>query len=289
MVKGVFLFSADQPGVEEALRDQTAGLPIYTDPDVSAPHPIERSRVGLFQGWLGSMDEGWTRLMLEEYGFDYTTLRNENITDSTLTDRFDVVLIPSGISTDRLLKGHSPDSIPEEYAGGIGDEGLELLKEFVRNGGTLVTLDRGDGIVLDRFDVPVRNAVADLPRSEFFLPNSILNLELESDHELAYGSSDTVFAKWANGRAYEPTGWDGEAGTIRVVGRWASKSEDVLAAGQLVGADLLAGKAAILDLEYGQGRIYMYGFRVQHRMQTHGTFKLLFNSLFTQGNPVPDQ
>ena len=85
--------------------------------------------------------------------------------------------------------------------------------------------------------------------------------------------------KWASGRAYEPTDFGGEAGRVHAVGRWASDADRVLMSGMLHGADNLAGKAAVLDVEYGSGRVLMYGFRVQHRGQTHGTFKLLCNAL----------
>jgi hypothetical protein len=286
-VRGAFLVPADQPDVASAMQRIAAGVPVFSDPrDVPATRRMEASRVGLYQGWAGSMDEGWTRLLLEEFGFPSRTLSNEDMRDPDLPNRVDVVIIPAEMSLDRFIEGFDEDSIPAGYAGGIGEEGVDNLKAFVRAGGTLVTLERGDQIVLDRFDVPIRDALEGMGGEDFFLPASLLRLELSPTHGLSAGSAPTVYAKWASGRAYEPTGWEGEAGSIQVVGKWAEEPDDVLAAGQLVGSEYLAGRGAILDVEYGAGRILMFGFRVQHRMQTHGTFRLLFNTLYGGGRPA---
>jgi len=146
-------------------------------------------------------------------------------------------------------------------------------------GGTLITFERADELVIEHFGVPVRNALEGVGQPDFYLPSSLLRVELDGEHPLTMGSPDEVAAKWAGGRAYEPTDFGGEAGRVRAVGNWAEDPERVLMSGQLIGAEFLAGKGAILDVEYGSGRILMYGFRVQHRGQTHGTFKLLFNAL----------
>jgi hypothetical protein len=286
------LVAADQPAATELLgrlADET-GVPVTADPsDLGAIETMGRARIGLYQGWAGAMDEGWTRLLLEEYGFDLTTLANEDVLDDNLATRFDVVIIPSEISLSRLIDGADEDDAPEGFRGGIGQEGVDNLKAFVRGGGTLVTLDRGDAVVLEHFGVPVRNALEGLSGSELFTPTSLFRTELDLEHPLTSGSPSEVAAKWAGGRAYEPTGWDGEAGTIRTVGRWATDPERLLMSGLIVGAEHLAGKANILDVEYGAGRIYMYGFRVQHRAQTTGTFKLFFNALMRAGSrPVMD-
>ena len=288
-----FLVDAAQPGATDRLGQLTGetGVPVLADPSpLGAIEPMDRARIGLYQGWAGAMDEGWTRLLLEEYGFDLTTLANDDVRDEALASRFDVVVIPSEIALNRLIDGASEEDAPEGFRGGIGQEGVDNLKSFVRGGGTLVTLERGDAVVLEHFEVPVRNALEGLSGAELFTPTSLFRTELDLEHPLTSGSPEEVAAKWAGGRAYEPTGWDGEAGRIRTVARWATDPDRVLMSGLIVGAEHLAGKANILDVEYGAGRIYMYGFRVQHRAQTTGTFKLFFNALMKGGGrPVMDR
>ena len=57
---------------------------------------------------------------------------------------------------------------------------------------------------------------------------------------------------------------------------------NILQSGWLLGEEEIANKAAVISLKHGRGSVLMIGFRAQHRAQTHGTFKLLFNALVTR-------
>ena len=278
----LFIVSASEPQSRSLLTEisNEIGVTVVADPPTLAMSAEQQAaRIGIYQGWAASMDEGWTRLVLEDFDYDFETLMNDDVRQEGLSERLDVIIIPSEIPLNRLIEGASDEDAPPGYRGGIGEEGVENLKEFVRNGGTLVTFEAADALVIEHFDVPVRNALEDVSRSDLFLPASLLRIELDEDHPLTVGSPSEVAAKWAGGRAYEPTDFGGDAGQVQAVGSWAEDPDQLLMSGVIVGAENLAGKGAILDVEYGNGRILMYGFRVQHRGQTHGTYKLLFNAL----------
>ena len=59
------------------------------------------------------------------------------------------------------------------------------------------------------------------------------------------------------------------------------KDRDILQSGWLLGEEAIANKAAVVSVDHGEGTVVLIGFRAQHRTQTHGTFKLLFNALMT--------
>ena len=251
--------------------------------------PIARARVGLYKSWVDNIDEGWTRWLLEQYEFPFATITDAAIRSGNLRSEFDVIILPDA-SPDRLLSGHPAGMLPEEYTGGLGEPGAMSLRQFVEAGGTLVSLDSAGALATNIFGLPVRDVAQAAGASEFFCPGSIVGLELDPTHPLAFGMPARTAAFFAYSAAYEvtaPPTTDGHAGTssvqpaIDIVGRYPAR--DVLLSGWLEGERVIAGRAAVLSAQVGLGRAVLIGFRAQHRAQAHATFRLLFNAIHTFG------
>ena len=237
--------------------------------------PVDSARVALYKPWADIGDEGWTRWVLDQYEFPFTSLSNAEVRAGNLRARYDVVILPSA-APELLLDGQPPDSIPREYAGGIGEAGVRELDAFVRAGGTLVCLDQACALAIDAFKLPVRD-VTRVPRDQFFCPGSLVRLELDPSQALSFGMPEHTSAFFADSSAYEVM--PGAPAAVETVARYAAK--DVLVSGWLEGEQIIAGRAAIVSAPVGSGRVVLFGFRVQHRAQTLATFRLLFNAIFT--------
>ena len=282
MRRGDFIV-ADDPSLA-GVADHTGVSFVALDslPD-SGHREIERQRVGMYQRYRGgSMDEGWTRFVLEQFEFPYTTLHDSDITRGRLASRYDVIVLPHDSKAmisgeeEELPPGRSPAVYPPQYMSGLGDEGAAALREFVEAGGTVVALGDASEYAIDVFDLKVRNAVADMDRKDFYSPGSTLRVDFDADHQLGYGMPDSgVLLYWSNA-AFEISpsrNNDGYSTIARYIDR------DILQSGWLIGEQHLSGKSAMVAASVGDGRVVLYGFRPQHRAQTHGTFKLFFNAL----------
>ena len=274
------------PDVSDAVASRIAAetgvdfLAMNVDAGDEVAPEATRLRVGMFQRyWGGNMDEGWTRLMIEDFGFPYDTIMDADVLSGRLADQIDVLIVPDD-DLETLMGSDDEEqmtSMPPEYRSGFGEAGVEALEAFVRGGGRLVTFAQAGDLVLDGFDVPIRNIVADLPSSEFWAYGSTLRVDVETDHPMAWGMPDDAWVVFfGDNQVYEvERSSDGER-VRRVASYW---TDDVLQSGQLDGEDIIAGRAAMLHVDHGEGDILMIGFRTQHRAQTHGTFKFLFNAL----------
>ena len=248
-----------------------------------ATRAMERQRVGMYQRYYGgNMDEGWTRWLLEDFEFPYETLMDADMTANNLTRNFDVIILPAdqtGMMTGEATRDRAAE-YPEEYRSGFGEAGVEALEAFVRNGGTLITFAEAGDLPIEEFDLPVRNLVAGVPTRDFWAHGSTLKIDVENDRPLGYGMPDRALAVFfgAN-QVYEV-----EAGArSQDVTRIASYADsDILQSGQLRGEDLITNRAAMVSVSHGQGDVVLIGFRTQHRAQTHGTFKFLFNALMSR-------
>jgi len=318
VVESVSREDMDRIGRELGIRIQ-AVLRVQGGELLDLPKP----RIAIFQPWQSNMDEGWTRWVLEAYGFDYDVLhpqdfqaaaaaagvgpvgdfevtpeyRNQwpphvedrsgsKVLSEPLSEHYDVILFTHQNGSS-ILGGSSSRTTPEPYRMGLGEVGLAALEDFVKRGGRVVALGSATGLFIDHWPIPVRNAAAGLSRDEFLIPGSIVNLQADVSHPLAWGMSPDTHGFFSSNPFFDVSA-SFPSQEVSVALRYPN--EGLRASGWLRGEGFLAGKAAAVEVRFSgdqegdqDGRLMLLGIRPQHRAQTHATFKLLFNALVNGG------
>jgi hypothetical protein len=166
--------------------------------------------------------------------------------------------------------------VPAQFAGGLGSQGVAALRDFVATGGTLVALNEAAKLVLERFDVPLRDALDGLSKGEYYAPGSILALEVDTATAIGRGMPHESIAWMERGPAFE---LKPGADTARVT--WVARfpKRDPLLSGWLEGRGRVQGKGAVAVVRVGRGRVVLFAFRPQYRAQSIATYPLLFNAL----------
>ncbi len=235
----------------------------------------KRPRVGLYRSWTPNIDEGWTRWILQNYGFAPITLRNGDIQAGHLRERLDAIILPEA-GARMIRDGFATGSVPGEYAGGIGDAGAGALRQFVRGGGTLIAFNNASQFAIEALSLPVTNALAGLNNDQFYCSGSLLRVQLgDSAHPDLWGLPPEPIVMFERGPAFDTKA--GFQGTILAT---YSRERNPLASGYLLHPEQIQGKAAALEAFYGSGRVYLFGFRPQWRGQSHGTYKFVFNAIY---------
>jgi hypothetical protein len=244
---------------------------------------VKKARVGLYRAWASSIDEGWTRWILENFGFAPVTLRNGDIQAGSLRDRLDAIILPE-MMPDTIRNGFGPGAVPAQYSGGLGALGVTALREFVQAGGVLIAFNNASVFAIEDLGLPVKNILGGLKDEEFFCSGSLLRVELQDTGASAvWGLPHDPIVMFERGPAFEVK--DGFRG--RVLASYP-KEQSALMSGYLLHPERIEGKAAALEVQYGKGRVYLLGFRPQWRGQSHGTYKFFFNAIYeSQGLSKP--
>ncbi len=259
----------------ERLPQVTMGAPI-SPPDFDFRLPAHltgrnASRVAVYKPPQESMEAGWTRWLFDEHGLTYDTIRNADVQRGDLADRYDVIVLQAQ-DMGSIESGYPRGRVPDMYAGGLGPTGRDALRDFVEDGGRVVAIEESVEYVVDLFDLDVENRVAGLATTDFYVPGSILRLELEPGSNVTEGLDPEGTAWfWRSSMAFD-VGSD-----IEVVARYGSG--DPLLSGWVMGGDRLAGQPAIVEASVGDGSVVMFGFQPNYRSQTVATWPLLFNAL----------
>jgi hypothetical protein len=269
---------------------------LRAEPAEGAAHAVKKLRIGLYQRYNGgNIDEGWTRWLIEDFKFPYATIMDADIKKGNLNEKFDVVILPD--DSTATLTGERPaagaggrggrggggggfgGNYPPEYRSGFGADGVTVLRQFVQKGGTIVTLGSASMFAMERLGVGVSNVVAGKSNKEFWCPGSTLHMSFDNTNPMAYGMPSTGVGVYLEGDPAFQINPGEHNESYQVVATYADR--DLLQSGWLVGEQVIAKKAAMVVAHQGtgQGRVVLIGFRTQHRAQTYGTFKLLFNAL----------
>ena len=231
-------------------------------------------RLGLYRSWAGAIDEGWTRWLFDTYNIGFAPVSDSTIRAGDLGGHFDAIILPDQ-SPREIQEGLSARRYPARYAGGLGQGGIEALRDFVDGGGTVIAFNDACDFAVGALELPVTDVLAPLDSREFYAPGSILRLELDTALALAEGMPDETAAWFEGGPAFDvrdPT-------RVRIVGHYPAAPGEVLLSGWLLGAEQIAGKAAMLDVRRGRGHVILFGFRPQYRGQSMATYPLLFNAI----------
>ncbi len=287
LAPGTWLFKAEpraKPVLDQVLTRCSSVVEGRSGLAIPFPAGIKAPRVGLYQPWAPSMDEGWTRLVLEQFEFPYTTLHDAEVRAGHLLDRFDIIILPSVIART-LREGQKPGETEPLYVGGLAPAGVEAIREFVRDGGTLVCFEDSCQFAIETMGLPVKDVLKDLKSSEFYAPGSVLSAELDVATTagrgpggfLAFGMPPKFSVYFDRSMAFEISDKSNVPSHSAVV-NYAGL--DTLQSGWLLGAEKLQSKGAVVVAEVEKGRVVLFGFPPQHRGQPHGTFRLFFNAIF---------
>ncbi|HEU4435009.1 MAG TPA: hypothetical protein VFR51_16610, partial [Pyrinomonadaceae bacterium] len=254
--------------------------------------PPPTSNPALYRAAMPAHDEGWTRWLFERVALPFGVLTEKELRSGTttfsvgrgVTGKYYVILFPDQ-PPRQIFEGYREGTMPPEYTGGLGDEGVKQLRAFILQGGTAVFLNRASEFAIDQLKLPLRNVVGGLPRTDFYVPGSILRLELDTTHPIAKNMQKETIA-WAENspvfEVVENSNGDVPAANVRVIGRYP-QDKDPLLSGWLLGGDKIKGKAALVEVTMGKGRVILFGFRPQYRAQSIATYPLLYNAL--RSNP----
>jgi hypothetical protein len=254
------------------------GISKKPEADLKSIKPV---RLGMYKSWIASADEGWTRFIFEKFEFPFKHVHDPDIRAGNLNQNYDAIIFPSARRSASMVDGHAKGSMPPKYVGGITLNGVRNLKSFAKSGGTLIFLNASCNFAVEYFDIPVKNVLRRVEREKFVCDGSILRMEFDTDHPIAYGMAKETGTIFDGSCAFSIMPSFDDKEEAKTVAKYPE--ENPLMSGWIFGASLLRHKSAIVEVPYGKGKIILMGFPVQFRAQPYGTFKLLFNAIFYAG------
>jgi hypothetical protein len=239
------------------------------------------------------MDEGWLRYAFDNNAVPFVSVRNEMLRAGELRDFLDVLVIPS-VRTRDLDAGRTPGTIPEEFAGGLAPEGAVAIEEFVRGGGTLITLGASSQWAIDLLQVPLIDVTREAENKEFSCPGSVLRTVPNATAGLAAGLPHSLAVFFSGSSAWREMSdkerddaglpKKTEQAEMSTLLRYAPTH--VLLSGWIAKPETIEDRSAWIGASHGSGRVHLFAFRPQYRGWSQQATQLVFRAaIFDSMNP----
>jgi hypothetical protein len=269
----------------------------------AAMTPLKAPRIGLWDQYGGSMEAGWTRWILEQFDFPFDRVFAPELDAGNLNAKYDVLVFVNGaipgVGPGRGGRGGgapaggrggaaaAPLPIPAEYAGQQGAMSaavtIPALREFVERGGTIIAIGSSATNLGAHLGLPMENHLAEngtpIPQTKFYTPGSILRARIDTSSPFAYGMQEHADVFFDNSPVWT-LGADAAARNVKPIAWFDSNAP--LRSGWAWGQAYLENGVIGIDAKVGNGRVLLYGPEILQRAQPHGTFKFLFNGLWSK-------
>ncbi|MFP3952008.1 MAG: M14 family metallopeptidase [Candidatus Bathyarchaeia archaeon] len=273
---GAFIVGG-KPGKEKLEGLLQQGINCYGIEEIpETSYQVYKPRVGIYKAWLPNADEGWLRMVLEDYNFSYEVMTPQDVKQGDLEERFDVIIIPD-LSRDIIVEGMNAQEWMEaeryepKYREGLGEKGTYELQKFLKAGGTVIALNRASSYPVKDLWAEAELPLEDLKEKEFYIPGSVLQVLVDYTHPVGYGLDRETPIMFLHSPGFKvKRGFE--------VANYPEASP--LLSGWILGEEHLHGLSAIADIPVSEGRCILIAFPPHFRNQTRGTFKVLFNSIF---------
>ena len=249
---------------------------------------LKTPRIGLWDRYGGSMDAGWARWILEQFAFPFERVFAPTLDAGELNQKFDTLIFVGGAipgASSRRAGGEEPviANVPVEYQNQQGrvtaEKTLPQIKRFLEQGGTVIAIADSAANLAAYLKLPIQNHLAEngapLARTKFYSPGSLHAAQVDTTHPVAQGLNPASIFYFDNSPVFK---LNPEATNINVIARFAKAP---LRSGWAWGQELMEGGVVALEAKFGQGKVLLFGPEILKRAQPHGTFKFLFNGIYS--------
>ncbi len=292
--EGAFYLETDRATVDRLASEKGLRVMGVASRPTGNAMELEPVKIGLWDQYGGSMPSGWTRMILEDFEFDFDVLYPPDF-DGDLS-QYDVLVFDDGAIPEAVAEGgqggrggrggSGPDlsDLPAEYRGRVGsmsvDGSVSNILDYVRAGGAAIAIGSSASLA-QHAGLPVTNHLMEngvpLTREQYFTPGSVLDMKVDHTSPLTHGFKDRVDVLFSHSPTFT-LGAGAAAQGVRRVGWYDTASP--LKSGWSWGEKYLENGVGAIEADYGQGKLFIFGPKITFRAQPHGTFGFLFNGIY---------